>query len=56
MPSPTTTWASIAGAGDRQAPLGEWVGNALGGSTQGNHAAEHAQHILAWRATRGDLS
>lgn len=49
-------WIAVAGAGNRQAPLGDWVGNALSSSTQGNHAAEHAQHIREWRAARGDLS
>jgi len=37
----------------REAPLGEWIGGALGGDDgPGTHAAEHAQHIMAWRAGR----
>ncbi len=37
----------------RELRLGAWIGGALGGDDgPGTHAAEHAQHIMAWRAGR----
>lgn len=47
-------WATVYGEAERAASLGDWVGNALGGSAgQGTHATEHADHIRAWRERRG---
>jgi hypothetical protein len=46
-------WTRVYGEGERAAPLGDWVGGALGGKAgQGTHAAEHADHIRAWRERR----
>src|SRR5262245_8659020 len=45
-------WASVAGEGELRAPIGDWVGGDLGGAGPGTHAAEHAQHIRAWRDAR----
>lgn len=36
----------------RQQPLGEWVGDELGGDGPGTHGAEHAAEIESWRADR----
>ena len=46
-------WSAVVGEGDQQGPLGDWIGGPLAGSTgPGTHAAEHAEHIRAWRAAR----
>jgi len=45
-------WALPLRVGTRTAPLGEWVGNALGGTLPGAHASEHAPEIWSWRAAR----
>jgi hypothetical protein len=46
-------WNAIAGEGQDQGPLGEWIGGALNGDQgPGTHAGEHAEQILAWRAAR----
>src|SRR5262245_20109411 len=45
-------WATVASAGELRAPIGDWVGGDLGGAGPGTHAAEHAQHIRAWRDAR----
>jgi uncharacterized protein (TIGR03083 family) len=46
-------WSTPVGEGEREGPLGEWVGGALGGPTgPGTHAAEHARHIHEWRGAR----
>ncbi len=46
-------WHAVTGEGERRQTLGDWVGGALGGAAgPGTHAADHAQHIQAWRGTR----
>lgn len=45
-------WAALLCMGVRTAPLGEWVGTALGGALPGAHASEHAGQIWSWRAAR----
>lgn len=46
-------WAFGVTIGNRERPLGEWVGGALNGAEgPGTHAAEHAAQIRAWRACR----
>ncbi len=45
-------WALPLRVGARTAPLGEWVGDALGSALPGAHASAHAQEIWCWRAAR----
>lgn len=46
-------WAAPLTIGERERPLGAWIGGALGGDEgPGTHAAEHAVQIRAWRAAR----
>jgi uncharacterized damage-inducible protein DinB len=48
-------WAATASGGGHEGPLGDWVGNSVGGYLgEGTHAAEHALHIWAWRTARED--
>ncbi len=50
-------WQVVVGEGDRQSPLGDWVGGALGGAAgPGTHAADHAEHIRVWRLAREQSS
>jgi hypothetical protein len=47
-------WNTIVGEGERQGPLGDWIGGALSGDLgPGTHATEHAEQIQSWRAERG---
>jgi hypothetical protein len=45
-------WSSARAVGDRTTSLGEIVAGDLGGDGPGDHAAEHARQILAWRSAR----
>jgi hypothetical protein len=45
-------WITIVGEDQLRGPLGDWIGGDLGGAGPGTHAAEHAQHIRAWRDAR----
>lgn len=45
-----TVWNEVRPIGDPPRPLGELVAGALGGDGPGDHAAEHARQIRAWRA------
>jgi hypothetical protein len=46
-------WSAPIAHGERNGTFGEWIGGDLGGEGPGNHAAEHAAHIRAWRHARG---
>lgn len=46
-------WAAPLPVGDQQWSIGRAVAGALGGDGPGDHAAEHARQIQAWRARRG---
>jgi hypothetical protein len=46
-------WNVVITSGDRSETLGAWVGGDLYGEGPGNHAAEHAGHIRAWRSAQG---
>lgn len=50
---PAIAWTSVVQAGGKQRTLGELVAGTLGGDGPGDHAAEHARQIRAWRAARG---
>jgi DinB superfamily len=45
-------WSSERAIGDQKATLGDVVAGDLGGAGPGDHAAEHAKQILAWRNAR----
>jgi DinB superfamily len=45
-------WNSTHAVGDRTRSLGDIVAGDLGGDGPGDHAAEHARQILAWRSAR----